>query len=101
MRRPGRSPHCANGMRKAGTCSSKDCCRTARTPRIAFRTNWARCTSRTPAQARASAPEAPMLLAVTHETRYEYTPAVRTAQHLAHLKPTHDARQQLVSHELE
>jgi len=42
-----------------------------------------------------------MLLAVTHETRYEYTPAVRTAQHLAHLKPTHDARQQLVSHELE
>ncbi|MEJ6023760.1 transglutaminase family protein [Ramlibacter sp. PS4R-6] len=42
-----------------------------------------------------------MLLNVVHETRYEYAPAVRTAQHLAHLKPAHGARQQLVSHELE
>src|SRR5438128_919210 len=41
-----------------------------------------------------------MLLEVLHETRYDYAPAVRTAQHLAHLKPAHDARQQLVSHEL-
>jgi transglutaminase-like putative cysteine protease len=42
-----------------------------------------------------------MLLHVVHETRYEYAPAVRTARHMAHLKPAHDARQRLVSHELE
>ena len=41
-----------------------------------------------------------MLLKVVHETRYDYVPAVRTAQHLAHLKPLHGARQQLVSHAL-
>ncbi|MDF1486541.1 transglutaminase family protein [Ramlibacter sp. H39-3-26] len=28
-----------------------------------------------------------MLLHVVHETRYEYTPPVETAQHMAHLKP--------------
>lgn len=42
-----------------------------------------------------------MLLNVVHETRYEYAPAVRTAKHMAHLKPAHGARQQLVSHKLE
>jgi transglutaminase-like putative cysteine protease len=42
-----------------------------------------------------------MLLDVVHETRYEYAPAVSTARHVAHLKPAHDARQQLVKHELQ
>jgi transglutaminase-like putative cysteine protease len=41
-----------------------------------------------------------MLLQVIHETRYKYSPAVKTAQHMAHLKPAHDARQQLLGHEL-
>lgn len=41
-----------------------------------------------------------MLLQVVHETRYAYAPAVKTAQHMAHLKPAHGARQQLLSHEL-
>ena len=41
-----------------------------------------------------------MLLNVTHETRYEYAPAVKTARHVAHLKPTHGPHQQLLSHEL-
>jgi len=41
-----------------------------------------------------------MLLQVTHETRYDYTPPVETAQHLAHLKPRSTASQRLVSHEL-
>lgn len=41
-----------------------------------------------------------MLLHVTHETRYEYSPAVETAQHLAHLKPLATASQWLVSHKL-
>jgi transglutaminase-like putative cysteine protease len=41
-----------------------------------------------------------MLLNVLHETRYDYAPAVRTAQHMAHLKPAHGARQQVLSHEL-
>jgi transglutaminase-like putative cysteine protease len=41
-----------------------------------------------------------MLLHVTHETRYEYSPAVETAQHLAHLKPLATASQRLVSHKL-
>ncbi len=39
-----------------------------------------------------------MLLHVTHETRYEYSPPVETAQHLAHLKPLATASQRLVSH---
>ena len=41
-----------------------------------------------------------MLLHVTHATRYDYTPPVETAQHLAHLKPMNTASQRLVSHAL-
>ncbi len=41
-----------------------------------------------------------MLLHVTHSTRYDYTPPVETAQHLAHLKPRSTASQRLVSHAL-
>jgi transglutaminase-like putative cysteine protease len=41
-----------------------------------------------------------MLLHVTHETRYDYTPPVETAQHLAHLKPLATPSQRLVSHKL-
>ena len=41
-----------------------------------------------------------MYLRVTHETRYDYMPAVKTAQHMAHLKPRNDAQQQLVQHRL-
>src|SRR6185369_4437164 len=40
-----------------------------------------------------------MLLHVVHETRYDYAPPVKTAQHMAHLKPAHNARQQLLQHE--
>ena len=42
-----------------------------------------------------------MLLDVVHETRYEYAPAVRTARHMAHLKPAHGSTQQLISHQLD
>jgi transglutaminase-like putative cysteine protease len=41
-----------------------------------------------------------MLLHVTHETRYDYAPAVETAQHMAHLKPLVRASQRLVNHRL-
>ena len=41
-----------------------------------------------------------MLLHVLHETAYDYVPIVRTARHVAHLKPAHDERQQLLSHKL-
>jgi transglutaminase-like putative cysteine protease len=41
-----------------------------------------------------------MKLRVTHETRYDYTPAVETAQHLAHLRPLTLIGQQLLSHSL-
>ena len=41
-----------------------------------------------------------MLLDVVHETRYEYAPPVKTARHIAHLKPAHGSRQQLLLHEL-
>ena len=41
-----------------------------------------------------------MLLHVLHETAYDYVPPVRTAQHMAHLKPAHNARQQLLNHRL-
>ncbi|MDM0107888.1 transglutaminase family protein [Variovorax sp. J22R24] len=41
-----------------------------------------------------------MLLHVTHSTRYDYTPPVETAQHLAHLKPMDTLSQRLVSHAL-
>ena len=42
-----------------------------------------------------------MLLQVTHETRYAYTPSVETAQHLAHLRPLATASQELLEHRLE
>jgi len=41
-----------------------------------------------------------MLLHVVHETAYDYAPPVRTAQHMAHLKPWDGARQQLLGHRL-
>src|SRR6478672_11337469 len=41
-----------------------------------------------------------MLLQVIHETTYHYTPSVKTAQHMAHLKPVNDQRQRLLAHEL-
>lgn len=41
-----------------------------------------------------------MLLQITHETRYAYTPAVETAQHMAHLKPIATASQELLEHHL-
>lgn len=41
-----------------------------------------------------------MLLHVRHETAYDYAPAVRTAQHMVHLKPAHGGRQQLLEHRL-
>ncbi|HEY2255025.1 MAG TPA: transglutaminase family protein, partial [Variovorax sp.] len=41
-----------------------------------------------------------MLLHVTHATRYDYTPPVETAQHLAHLQPMNTLSQRLVSHAL-
>ena len=41
-----------------------------------------------------------MLLHVLHETAYDYVPPVRTAQHMAHLKPANTAYQRLLSHRL-
>ena len=41
-----------------------------------------------------------MLLHVLHETAYDYVPMVRTAQHMAHLKPADGGRQRLLSHKL-
>lgn len=41
-----------------------------------------------------------MLLHVVHETAYDYAPAVRTAQHIAHLKPVDGALQALLQHTL-
>jgi transglutaminase-like putative cysteine protease len=41
-----------------------------------------------------------MQLQVTHETRYDYVPAVETAQHMAYLQPLNTAHQRLVSHSL-
>ena len=42
-----------------------------------------------------------MLLHVIHETSYDYAPPVKTAQHVAHLKPLHNSQQQLLRHSLE
>ena len=42
-----------------------------------------------------------MLLQVTHETRYDYVPAVEVAQHMSHLQPLNTATQTLLSHSLE
>jgi transglutaminase-like putative cysteine protease len=39
-----------------------------------------------------------VLLRVIHETIYEYAPPVRTAQHVAHLRPLDGANQQLLEH---
>jgi transglutaminase-like putative cysteine protease len=41
-----------------------------------------------------------VLLRVVHETAYDYAPMVRTAHHMAHLKPAHGGRQQLLAHRL-
>jgi transglutaminase-like putative cysteine protease len=41
-----------------------------------------------------------MLLHVVHETRYDYSPPAKTAQHMAHLKPAQNANQALRRHEL-
>jgi transglutaminase-like putative cysteine protease len=41
-----------------------------------------------------------MLLHVVHETRYDYSPAVKTAQHMAHLKPATTRWQRLLKHQL-
>lgn len=41
-----------------------------------------------------------MLLRILHETTYDYAPAVKTAQHMAHLRPRHDELQQVLSHSL-
>ncbi|MFT4241541.1 MAG: transglutaminase family protein [Acidovorax sp.] len=42
-----------------------------------------------------------MRLRVIHETTYHYTPAVKNALHLAHLRPRSDGAQQLLSHTLQ
>lgn len=42
-----------------------------------------------------------MHLRITHETLYDYTPAVETAQHVAHLQPLDTAHQTLLSHRLD
>jgi transglutaminase-like putative cysteine protease len=41
-----------------------------------------------------------VLLSIVHETRYDYCPAVKTAQHVAHLRPLDNSNQRLLSHEL-
>jgi transglutaminase-like putative cysteine protease len=42
-----------------------------------------------------------MKLQITHETCYDYVPAVETAQHMAYLQPVNTRHQQLLSHTLE
>ncbi|MBV8620362.1 MAG: transglutaminase family protein [Curvibacter sp.] len=41
-----------------------------------------------------------MRLGITHETRYDYSPQVETAQHMAHLRPLETDTQRLISHTL-
>lgn len=41
-----------------------------------------------------------MKLQITHQTRYDYLPAVETAQHMAYLQPVSNRYQQLLSHSL-
>lgn len=41
-----------------------------------------------------------MKLQITHETCYDYQPAVETAQHMAFLQPLNTSHQQLLSHSL-
>jgi len=42
-----------------------------------------------------------MRLQITHETVYDYQPAVETAQHMAYLTPLHNASQTLLTHSLQ
>ncbi len=42
-----------------------------------------------------------MKLQITHQTRYDYLPAVETAQHLSHLQPVSNRHQRLLSHSLQ
>ena len=42
-----------------------------------------------------------MRLSVTHETRYDYQPAVETAHHSAHLQPRQTPGQHLLSFDLQ
>ena len=42
-----------------------------------------------------------MLLSLTHETRYHYTPAVVNADHVLHLSPPSSAAQTVLSHRLD
>jgi transglutaminase-like putative cysteine protease len=42
-----------------------------------------------------------MHLRITHETRYDYTPAVDTAQHLLHLQPRSTPRQNVARHRMQ
>jgi transglutaminase-like putative cysteine protease len=39
-----------------------------------------------------------MRLAITHETRYRYSPSVQTAQHVAHLQPANTPCQKVIHH---
>ena len=39
-----------------------------------------------------------MRLAITHETRYRYSPSVQTAQHVAHLQPADTPCQKVIHH---
>ena len=41
-----------------------------------------------------------MKLRITHQTRYDYLPAVETAQHMAYLQPVSNPYQRLLSHTL-
>ncbi|MFN6406895.1 MAG: transglutaminase domain-containing protein [Limnohabitans sp.] len=41
-----------------------------------------------------------MRLAITHETRYHYSPAVQTAQHVAHLQPANTPGQKVLRHDM-
>ena len=42
-----------------------------------------------------------MKLQLTHHTRYDYLPAVETAQHMAYLQPLQTAQQQVLSHQFD
>jgi transglutaminase-like putative cysteine protease len=42
-----------------------------------------------------------MQLRVVHETTYDYAPAVRTAQHLAHLRPADTGWQRVLEHDMQ
>lgn len=42
-----------------------------------------------------------MLLHITHETRYDYSPPVGTAQHILHLQPRATLRQKVIQHHLQ